>query len=113
MDETTCLVRSVARLAKFFQHESCGQCTPCREGTNWSAMVLARLEAGQGSADDRELILRMTNNMSGTALCPLADAAVGPLRSLAQSFPEEIEAHLGNGGCPYPVRRYFAPGATA
>jgi len=113
MDETTCLVRSVARLAKFFQHESCGQCTPCREGTNWSAMVLARLEAGRGSAADRELILRMTNNMSGTALCPLADAAVGPLRSLATSFPDEIEAHLGGGGCPYPERRYFSPGETA
>jgi NADH-quinone oxidoreductase subunit F len=113
MDETTCLVRSVARLAKFFQHESCGQCTPCREGTNWSAMVLERLEAGQGSADDRELILRMTNNMSGTALCPLADAAVGPLRSLATSFPDEIEAHLGGDGCPYPVRRYFSSGETA
>jgi NADH-quinone oxidoreductase subunit F len=112
MDETTCLVRSVARLAKFFQHESCGQCTPCREGTNWSAMVLARLEAGQGSATDRELILRMTNNMSGTALCPLADAAVGPLRSLAESFPEEIEAHIGNGGCPYPQRRYFSGAST-
>jgi NADH-quinone oxidoreductase subunit F len=110
MDETTCLVRSVSRLAQFFQHESCGQCTPCREGTNWAAMVLARIEAGQGTADDRELILRMTANMTGTALCPLADAAVGPIRSLAADFEEEINAHLGGNGCPYPVRRYFSAG---
>ena len=87
MDETTCLVRSVARLANFFAHESCGQCTPCREGTDWSAMVLARIEAGKGSATDLDLLLRMTNNMSGTTLCALADAAVWPLRSLAAELP--------------------------
>ena len=108
MDETTCLVGAVLRLAKFFQHESCGQCTPCREGTHWAAMVLGRIEAGRGSAADRELILRMTANMSGTALCALADAAVGPIRSLAQNFGDEIEAHFDGRGCPYPERRYFS-----
>ena len=108
MDETTCLVRATLRLAKFFQHESCGQCTPCREGTSWAAMVLERLESGRGSDADRQLILRLTANMSGTALCALADAAVGPIRSLAANFGDEIEAHFGNGGCPYPERRYFS-----
>ncbi len=113
MDETTCLVRSTLRLAEFFQHESCGQCTPCREGTNWAAIVLGRIERGQGSPADAELILRMTANMSGTALCALADAAVGPIRSLAANFGDEIEAHLGGDGCPYPERRYFDAGAGA
>jgi NADH-quinone oxidoreductase subunit F len=88
LDDTTCMVRSVARLAKFFAHESCGQCTPCREGTNWTRLLLERIEAGQGRPGDRELLLRITGNMSGTALCALADAAVGPIRSLAERFPD-------------------------
>ncbi len=113
MDEDTCLVRSTLRLARFFEHESCGQCTPCREGTHWAAMVLERIEAGSASAAEAELLLRMTGNMSGTALCALADAAVGPIRSLATSFRSEIDSHLDGAGCPYPARRYFTAGATA
>ncbi|MDX1502623.1 MAG: NADH-quinone oxidoreductase subunit NuoF [Thermoanaerobaculia bacterium] len=111
MDETTCLVRATRRLAAFFNHESCGQCTPCREGTNWSEMVLDRIEAGEGSAADVELIRRICNNMGGTTLCALADAAVGPLRSLVDTFGDEVEAHLAGGGCPLPERRYFEEAA--
>lgn len=107
MDETTCLVRAVYRLAKFFAHESCGQCTPCREGTNWSQMVLGRIERGHGRPGDADLLLRMTGNMSGTALCALADACVGPVRSLAQNFRPEIEAHTKTGTCPLPYRPVF------
>jgi NADH-quinone oxidoreductase subunit F len=108
MDETTCLVRAVLRLAHFFEHESCGQCTPCREGTHWSAMILERIEAGHGAASDADLLARVTGNMSGTALCALADAAVGPVRSLVQRFRDEIDAHVAGGGCPLPYQPVFA-----
>ncbi|MGB6365126.1 MAG: NADH-quinone oxidoreductase subunit NuoF [Thermoanaerobaculia bacterium] len=112
MDETTCLVRATLRLAKFFNHESCGQCTPCREGTNWSEMVLRRIEEGVGGAGDPELILRMTTNMTGTTLCPLADAAVGPIRSLVENFRPEVERHIHEGACPLPPPRYFQEAET-
>ena len=112
MDETTCLVRATLRLAKFFNHESCGQCTPCREGTNWSEMVLRRIEDGAGGAGDPELLLRMTTNMIGTTLCPLADAAVGPIRSLVESFRPEVEQHIAEGACPQPPPRYFQEAET-
>ncbi len=107
MDETTCLVRATLRLAKFFNHESCGQCTPCREGTHWSEMVLRRIEQGEGSPADTELLLRICRNMDGTTLCPLADAAIGPLRSLVMNFGDEVAEHLRRPGCPLPQRRYF------
>lgn len=107
MDESTCLVRAVYRLAKFFAHESCGQCTPCREGTNWSQMVLGRIENGKGRPEDADLLLRMTSNMSGTALCALADACVGPVRSLAQNFRPEVEEHIVAGKCPLPYQPVF------
>jgi NADH-quinone oxidoreductase subunit F len=107
MDESTCLVRAVRRLAHFFEHESCGQCTPCREGTHWSAMILDRIEAGRGSAGDADLLVRVTRNMSGTALCALADAAVGPVRSLVTRFRDEVDAHVAGGACPLPYRPLF------
>jgi NADH-quinone oxidoreductase subunit F len=110
MDQDTCLVRSAARLAKFFNHESCGQCTPCREGTHWLDLLLHRIENGEGRPGDADLLLRITGNMTGTALCALADAAVGPARSLVVNFRDEVERHLQNGGCPYPERRYFGAG---
>ncbi len=111
MDDTTCLVRSVARLAKFFNHESCGQCTPCREGTNWMELVLTRLEYGEGSERDKQLLLSISKNIGGNSLCALGDAAIGPVQSLVNSFPEEIDLHLKERGCPYPHRRYFQNGA--
>lgn len=113
MDQETCLVRSAARLAKFFNHESCGQCTPCREGTNWLELLLTRIEKGHGRPQDPDLVLRVTGNMSGTALCALADAAVGPARSLIENFRPEVERHIEEGGCPFPHRRYFGNGHGA
>ncbi len=112
MDEQTDLVRAVYRLAKFFNHESCGQCTPCREGTNWAELVLGKIVAGRGKPGDDELILRICKNMGGTTLCALADAAVGPLRSLVQNFPEEVAAWIDGGGVAAPARRYFAEEVT-
>jgi NADH-quinone oxidoreductase subunit F len=103
-------VRATARLAKFFAHESCGQCTPCREGTHWMELVLTRLERGTGSGEDAALLRRMCRNMSGTALCALADAAVGPVRSLVETFGDEVDEHVRRGACPLPPRRFFSDG---
>jgi NADH-quinone oxidoreductase subunit F len=111
MDETTCMVRTVARLAKFFNHESCGQCTPCREGTNWMELVLERIEHGEGSERDAQLLLSVCKNIGGQSLCALGDAAIGPVQSLVQRFPEEIERHVRDRACPFPRERYFESGA--
>ncbi len=107
MDDTTCMVRSVARLAKFFNHESCGQCTPCREGTNWMELILKRIEHGEGSEDDGQKLLSICQHIAGNSLCALGDAAVGPVKSLVERFSPEIEQHVRERKCPFPHRRYF------
>ncbi len=111
MDDTTCMVRSVARLAKFFNHESCGQCTPCREGTNWMELLLTRIEHGLGRPNDHELLLSICKNVGGNSLCALGDAAIGPVESLVKRFPEEVERHVRDRACPFPHRRYLENGA--
>jgi NADH-quinone oxidoreductase subunit F len=100
-------VRSVARLAKFFNHESCGQCTPCREGTNWMELVLKRLEHGEGTERDAQLLLSICKNIGGQSLCALGDAAIGPVRSLVERFPEEVLQHAQERRGPFPQRRHF------
>jgi NADH-quinone oxidoreductase subunit F len=112
LDETTCIVRAAARLAKFFAHESCGQCTPCREGTHWAELVLERIEHGHGKPEDAELMLRMTQNMTGMTICALSDAAVGPARSVITNFRDEVEQHIRQRRCPIPVRPFFADAVT-
>ena len=112
MDDTTCMVRAVTRLAKFFNHESCGQCTPCREGTNWMELLLGRIEHGQGRESDGKLLLSICKNVGGNSLCALGDAAIGPVQSLVERFPDEIARHIDERACPFPERRYFADGAN-
>jgi NADH-quinone oxidoreductase subunit F len=112
LDETTCIVRTAQRLAKFFAHESCGQCTPCREGTHWAELVLERIENGRGNESDPDLMLRMTRNMSGMTICALSDAAVGPARSVITNFREEVEQHIRERRCPIPRRPFFEHGAA-
>jgi len=109
MDESVCLVRATLRLSKFFNHESCGQCTPCREGTNWMNLLLKRLESGEGSATDIGVLGEICDMIAGNSLCALGDAAAGPVRSLVANFTDEIEKHIEHGGCPYEHRRYFSP----
>ncbi len=109
MDDTTCLVRAVERLAQFFNHESCGQCTPCREGTNWMDLVLGRIERGEGRPEDPQLLLDLCGHIAGHSLCPLGDAAVGPVKSLVERFRDEVDAHIRDGRCPLPRRPYFQP----
>ena len=106
-DETTCVVRAVLRWTEFYKHESCGKCTPCREGTYWLAQVLARLELGMGNEDDLDLLLDQCDNILGRAFCALGDGATSPITSSIQYFRDEYLAHLTHGGCP------FDPAASA
>ncbi|NPC42340.1 NADH-quinone oxidoreductase subunit NuoF [Nocardioides sp. zg-1230] len=115
-DETTCVVRAVLRWTEFYKHESCGKCTPCREGTWWLAQTLARLEKGEGSEDDLDLLLDQCDNILGRAFCALGDGATSPISSSIQYFRDEYLAHLTHGGCPFDpaASTAFAPvGATA
>ncbi|MGN6783391.1 MAG: NADH-quinone oxidoreductase subunit NuoF [Marmoricola sp.] len=100
-DETTCVVRAVLRWTEFYKHESCGKCTPCREGTWWLVQVLARLERGDGTVDDLALLLDQCDNILGRAFCALGDGATSPITSSIEHFRDEYVAHLTHGGCPF------------
>ena len=102
MDETTCMVRVAANLAHFFHHESCGQCTPCREGTGWTAKVLDDIEEGIGKPEDLELLFDICDNVEGNTICPFGDALAMSVRSYIQKFPDEFKAHIEQGGCMFP-----------
>ena len=93
-DETTSVVRAVTRWTAFYKHESCGKCTPCREGTYWLLQVLQRLEAGQGAEGDIELLLDQCDNILGRAFCALGDGATSPITSAVKYFREEFEAGM-------------------
>ncbi len=99
MDETTCMVAAARRIAKFYAEESCGQCTQCREGTEWIYRILSRLENGKGRPGDPELILDLCSNMKGRTICPLSDAAAMPIESYVQRFPDEFAAHVRHQRC--------------
>jgi NADH-quinone oxidoreductase subunit F len=100
-DETTCVVRAVLRWTEFYKHESCGKCTPCREGTWWLVQTLARLEQGHGEEKDLELLLDQCDNILGRSFCALGDGATSPITSSIQYFRDEYIAHFENGGCPF------------
>jgi len=100
-DETTCVVRAVLRWTEFYKHESCGKCTPCREGTWWLVQTLARLEQGRGEEKDLEQLLDQCDNILGRSFCALADGAVSPITSSIQFFRDEYVAHFEQGGCPF------------
>jgi NADH-quinone oxidoreductase subunit F len=102
LDETTCIVRTLSTLADFYAHESCGQCTPCREGTGWTAKMLRRLEEGQGTAQDVATISSAADYMMGMTICPLADALAMPVQSYYKKFYSEFEEHVHRKGCGYP-----------
>src|SRR5215210_6166020 len=100
-DETTCVVRATLRWTEFYKHESCGKCTPCREGTWWLVQVLSKLEQGQGSESDLDLLLDQCDNIAGRSFCALADGAAAPIQSSIKFFRDEYVAHLTSGGCPF------------
>jgi len=100
MNEDTCIVDAAVNLAKFFSHESCGQCTPCREGTPWLHRVLARIEAGEGRVEDITLLERISNQMAnGMTICVFADAAIAPVLSSIGKFRDEYMHHVEHGRC--------------
>lgn len=100
-DETTCVVRAVLRWTEFYKHESCGKCTPCREGTWWLVQVLKDLEAGRGTEADLDKLLDLCDNIMGRSFCALADGAASPIISSLKYFRQEYLDHLSNGACPF------------
>ncbi|MGZ4626052.1 MAG: NADH-quinone oxidoreductase subunit NuoF [Kineosporiaceae bacterium] len=113
-DETTCVVRAVLRWTEFYKHESCGKCTPCREGTYWLAGILRRLEAGNGTEADLDKLLDISDNILGRAFCALGDGATSPITSSLQYFRDEYVRHFTEGGCPFdPVASTLFAGAHA
>ena len=100
-DETTCVVRAVLRWSEFYRHESCGKCTPCREGTIWLVQILRDLENGQGTESDLDKLLDLCDNILGRAFCALGDGATSPVTSSIKYFRDEYIAHQTNGGCPF------------
>jgi len=102
LDQDTCMVRVAARLAHFYHHESCGQCTPCRDGTGWAAKVLDALEAGRGRMEDIDLLEDMTGNMEHSTICALGPSLTFVVHSYIEKFREDFVRHVEEGGCPYP-----------
>ncbi|NIP60431.1 MAG: NADH-quinone oxidoreductase subunit F, partial [Gemmatimonadetes bacterium] len=97
MDETADIVKQVRRMVQFFAHESCGQCTPCREGTAWLEQIMRRIEDGRGTEDDLERLLDLGEEMTGTTICVLSDSCAVPVRSSIEKFREEYEALIRRG----------------
>jgi len=103
-DETTCVVRAVRRWTQFYEHESCGKCTPCREGTYWLAQIYERLEDGQGTAADIDTLIDVSDTILGKSFCALGDGAASPIMSSINYFRDEYVAHVQQRGCPFDPR---------
>jgi NADH-quinone oxidoreductase subunit F len=103
LNDTRCMVKSLMRLSYFYQHESCGQCTPCREGTGWLWRVVHRIEHGQGRMEDLDLLNSVSDNISGRTICALGDAAAMPVKSFIKHFRDEFEHHITHKTCLVPA----------
>jgi NADH-quinone oxidoreductase subunit F len=103
MDETVCMVKALERLSFFYWEESCGQCTPCREGTGWLHKIIHRIEHGHGRPDDLDLLLSITPNIIGRTICALGDAASFPVNSFLKHFRSEFEYHIEHKTCLVPA----------
>ncbi|MBC7514537.1 MAG: NADH-quinone oxidoreductase subunit NuoF [Herminiimonas sp.] len=103
MDETRCMVKSLLRLSYFYYEESCGQCTPCREGTGWLYRMVHRIEHGQGRVDDLDMLNSIADNIQGRTICALGDAAAMPVRAMIKNFREEFEYHIEHKHCLVPA----------
>jgi NADH-quinone oxidoreductase subunit F len=103
MDETTCMVWAAENLLHFYRHESCGKCTPCREGTDWLFKILQRIERGEGDMRDIDLLASVAGNIAGKTLCAFGDAAATPALTTVKLFREEYEAHVREGRCTVPA----------
>lgn len=103
MDETRCMVKSLLRLSYFYYEESCGQCTPCREGTGWLYRVVHRIENGQGRPEDLDLLNSIADNIQGRTICALGDAAAMPVRAFVKHYRDEFAYHIENKRCLVPA----------
>ncbi|MEK7797462.1 MAG: NADH-quinone oxidoreductase subunit NuoF [Nitrospirota bacterium] len=101
MEEGTCMVWAAENLLHFFNHESCGKCTPCREGSSWLLQILRRIDHGKGKMDDLATLLRLCGNIAGRTVCAFGDAEIAPITSTLQYFREEYEAHIREQCCPF------------
>ncbi len=99
MDETTCMVKALERLSYFYHEESCGQCTPCREGTGWLYRIVHRIEHGEGRPEDLDLLLDLCNNIAGRTICALGDAAAWPVQGFLKHYRKEFEYHIEHKRC--------------
>jgi NADH-quinone oxidoreductase subunit F len=113
IDDRCCMVQLGLRVAQFYMHESCGKCTPCREGTRWMVQILERIEEGCATLDELDLLLDVCDRILGKCLCPLGDAAAMPVASYVDRFRDEFREHVERGGCPYDgestLEHLFAP----
>ncbi len=101
IDDRACMVQLGLRVAQFYMHESCGKCTPCREGTRWMVQILKKLEDGTAAQGELDLLLNVCDRILGNCLCPLGDAAAMPIASYVAKFREEYQRHIDEGGCPF------------
>jgi NADH-quinone oxidoreductase subunit F len=101
VDDRCCMVQLALRATKFYMHESCGKCTPCREGTRWMVQLLEKIESGEGTHADLELLESICGGILGKSLCALGDFAVYPVSSYMKKFPDEFRAHVERGSCPF------------
>jgi NADH-quinone oxidoreductase subunit F len=100
-DDSTCMVRALARISKFYAEESCGQCTPCREGTSWMEAIIEKIEHGHGTAADVEKLEQIAGNIGGNTICALGDAAAMPVQSFVKKFRDEFLRHVEERRCPF------------
>ena len=101
IDDRACMVQLALRVSQFYQHESCGKCTPCREGTRWMTALIEKIELGHGTNADLDLLVDVCERILGRSLCPLGDAAAMPIASYVDRFREEFQAHIDQGCCPF------------
>ena len=113
MDETTCMVRALERLSYFYFEESCGQCTPCREGTGWMYRMVHRIEHGKGRQEDLDVLTNVADNIAGRTICALGDAAALPVKSFVKHFRDEFQYHIDHKRCMVSVPGgYFTAGGA-
>jgi NADH-quinone oxidoreductase subunit F len=99
--EDVCMVRSCLNFTEFYAHESCGKCTPCREGTDWMRKILVRLENGQGRDEDLDILKDICDGIFGRSFCALGDGATSPIVSALKFFRDEFSQHVSGNGCPF------------
>jgi NADH-quinone oxidoreductase subunit F len=113
LDDRCCMVQLGIRISEFYEHESCGKCTPCREGTRWMTQILRRLESGEASQSELDLLLDVCDRINGKCLCPLGETAAIAVASYVEKFRAEFQAHVDDEGCPFgaasPLHDVLAP----